>query len=175
VVPTMRLQGNKPLSDYLLGLPSPTRVSSGFSSAPLVFTFQGPHRFYRAIRTDLAAKSVEEDFGGAFWAEENVLVQIALEIERSEDWKHPMEGSHAWPLYLRALTALQTDWNSSCRILALQLPLGNKIDALLGFPYLSPNFFAKEPDGQAVLYPVRVEQLFIKWTPTSWIFEVPLW
>lgn len=170
----MRLQGNRPISEFLQGLPNPARLSWSFSSAPLVYTYQGPHRFYRAIRQGISAES-QEEVGGAFWAEENVLTQTALVLERDTDWHHPLNGAHAWPLYLRALTSLSTDWDNNCRILALQLPIGTKIEALVGFPRLTPEFFAKGPDEQPVLYFGKVEQLFIKWPPVSWINEVPLW
>ena len=170
----MRLLSHRPLSEFLQGLPNPARLSWSFSSAPLVYSYRGPHRFFRAIRQGVSFES-QGEIGGAFWAEENILTQIALELERNVDWHHPLNGAYAWPLYLRALTSLSTGWDNNCRILALQLPAGAKIEALLGLPYQSPDFFAKEPDGQPVLYGGKVEQNFIKSLPVSWMSEVPLW
>jgi hypothetical protein len=170
----MRLRSNRPLSEFLQGLPNPARLSRSFSSAPLVYSYSGPHRFFRAFRQGLSFES-QGEIGGAFWGEEKVLTQIALELERSIDWHHPLKAAHAWPVYLRALTSLSTDWDNNCRILALHLPAGAQIEALLGLPYQSPEFFAEEPNGQPILYSGKVEQIFIKSPPDSWVSEVPLW
>jgi hypothetical protein len=55
-------------------------------------------------------------YSGRWWADENVLIQIANRLATAENWMTSGELKRAWPAQYRALMALSRDWNDMSEI-----------------------------------------------------------
>lgn len=182
----------KPIELYLSGFPQneQANVLQTFTSCA-VASYTGPHRFYRAAGRN-AAGELSRAYGGAYWADENVLVAIAKRLERGF-WLTTNEQQAAWPAHYRALTALSRDWNDMSEMFVLSLPEGEMLDGLCGPAKAQPEFSKDSALGRHspsrtfvggdsksrrllnYLGDDPIEQVFFKVKNPFWIERVQLW
>ena len=121
--------------------------------------------------------TLADAYSGKWWVDESVLVQIAGRLERA-GWLTDTERRQAWPAQYRALTALCDDWNDMSEMFALELPLDEHIEGLVGVVKDQPQFSPKDPqrrsDARRIL-PGGAEQVFFKVKDPTWVRQVHLW
>jgi hypothetical protein len=165
------------VSAFLNGLPNMNNILACYSGITRVYLYSGPHRFYRA-----AGKTAKGDlaraYGGEWWADESVLLEIARKLESAQHWMTNSERERAWPAQYRALTALSRDWNDMSEMFMLELPVGEKIEGLAGLAKEQPEFSVYDPmkrhDPNRV-FVGNAEQIFFKVKNPLWIHKVNLW
>jgi hypothetical protein len=186
----MRAPSLTTVEAFLSAVPATERqkVRSGFSHCA-VYRYTGPHRFYRAVGRDARGRQANA-YGGAWWADENVLIAIAGRLERAA-WLDAAERRRAWPVQYRVLTALCEDWNDMSEMFVLALPAGEVVEALAGPAAAQPEFSASDArhDPNRILaggdprltrrkgYSAAgpIEQVFFTVKNPLWIEPVRLW
>ena len=172
----MRTNSSTTVTSFLTGIANTAEVLAGYSGSPRVFTYTGPHKFYRAAGRTVSG-SLARAYGGQWWADESTLIKIAAKLQTSSYWMTVPEQKRAWPAQYRALTALCGDWNDMSEMLVLELPTGDSIEGLTGPAKEQPEFSAKDPHGRH--NPNRIlsggaEQIFFKVKNPLWIRQVHL-
>ena len=172
----MRTSTSTPVPSFLSGA-NAADVLACFSGNTHVVRYVGPHRFYRAAGKD-ANGDLANAYSGRWWADENVLIQIANRLATAENWMTSGELKRAWPAQYRALMALSRDWNDMSEIFQLELPAGATLEGLAGTAREQPEFSVKDPLGRH--RPNRfltggAEQVYFKVKNPFWVRRVHLW
>jgi hypothetical protein len=139
--------------------------------------YVGPHRFYRAAGKD-ANGELASAYSGRWWADENVLIQIANRLATAENWMTSGESKRAWPAQYRVLMALSRDWNDMSEIFQLELPAGAVLEGLAGIAREQPEFSVKDPLGRHRsnrFLTGGAEQVYFKVKNPFWVRRVNLW
>lgn len=173
----MRRLSSTTVNIFLSGLPNAGQIRAAYIGPLQVYSYSGPHRFYRAAGLNAVGRQARA-YGGEWWADEGVLIEIARRLERSKYWVTHAERQKAWPAQYRALTALCEDWNNMDEIFALELPAGDQLEGLAGTAREQPEFSIYDPRGRH--HPDRIlvggaEQVFFKVKNPLWIHKVNLW
>ena len=162
---------------FFSGMSNGGQILACYTGAVQVYTYTGPHNFYRAAGLNASGR-LGRAYGGEWWADESVLIEIAQKLQRAEYWMTQSERQKAWPAQYRALTALCEDWNDMSEMFKLELPAGESIEGLAGPAKEQPEFSATAPHG--LHNPNRIliggaEQVFFKVKNPLWIQKVQLW
>lgn len=173
----MKTISSTPVNTFFSGMPNAGQILSCYSGVVNVHRYTGPHRFYRAAG-NTAAGRLARAYGGEWWADESVLIDIAQKLERAKYWTSATERQRAWPAQYRALTALCGDWNDMSEMFKLELPPGEQIEGLAGPAKEQPEFSATDPHARHNANRVLVggaEQVFFKVKNPLWVHKVNLW
>lgn len=173
----MKKPSNITINAYLSGLPNGSQVLAAYTGTVRVCEFIGPHNFYRAAGRNAAGR-LGRAYGGEWWADESVLVEIANKLQRAEGWMSHDQRQRAWPAHYRALTALSEDWNDMSEMFKLELPSGASLMGLIGPAKDQPEFSAASlnpPHNPNRILIGGAEQIFFRVKNPLWVHKIQLW
>jgi len=137
-------------------------VTGAFVGTPEAVEFVGPKRFLRA------AGPQNSVFGGSWWFEEKVLIDLENAASRVPLSARPR--SNLIQRGLREKLAVSVDWNPFSEMWILELPAGERVTGLAGRTAFQPIFSVKHPlhDSKQILSGGGIQIYFLVKNPL-WI------